>query len=150
MSGADHPNGNPALGRLGDREREVLEVLWRSGSATVHDVAGRLSDPLAYTTVMTILDRLYKKRLVLRKKQDRAFVYSAGISASALEQGRTSDWVRQLFSTSVAGKDVLLSCFVDAVQQYDEELLSSLEEKIRQARKQESSPDQVEEGRRGL
>lgn len=143
MRGVD----NPTVSRLGDREREVLEVLWHSGSGTVHDVAGKLSAPLAYTTVMTILDRLYKKRLVLREKQDRAFVYSAGISASALEQGRTSDWVRQLFSTSVAGQDVLLSCFVDAVQRYDEGLLSSLEEKIREARKQESSRVPVEEGR---
>lgn len=136
MHEIDSPAENRAIGRLGDREREVLEVLWHSGRATVHDVAGKLSDPLAYTTVMTILDRLYKKRLVVREKQDRAFVYSAGISASTMEQGRTSDWVRQLFSTSFAGKDVLLSCFVDAVQEYDKELLSTLEEKIRQARKE--------------
>lgn len=147
MRGANNSTGNPTVSRLGEREREVLEVLWHSGSATVHDVAARLSAPLAYTTVMTILDRLYKKRLVLREKRDRAFVYSAGISASALEQGRTSDWVRQLFSTSIAGRDVLLSCFVDAVQQYDEGLLSSLEEKIRQARRQESFRAPLEEGR---
>jgi predicted transcriptional regulator len=136
LRGRDYLNGGPTVSRLGEREREVLEVLWLHGSATVQQVADQLSAPLAYTTVMTILDRLFKKGLALREKQDRAFVYSAAVTASTLEQGRTTDMVRQFFSGSVTSQDVLLSCFVDAVQHYDRDLLSHLEEKIRSAREQ--------------
>jgi predicted transcriptional regulator len=113
-----------------------MEVLWLHGSATVQAVADRLSAALAYTTVMTILDRLFKKGMVTREKQDRAFVYSAAMTASTLEQDRTTGMVRQFFSGSVTSQDVLLSCFVDAVQNYDSELLSHLEEKIRLAKAQ--------------
>jgi predicted transcriptional regulator len=110
-------------------------VLWLHGSATVQTVSGYLSAPLAYTTVMTILDRLFKKGLVLREKRDRAFVYEAAVTAATLEQDRTADMVREFFSSSVTNHDILLSCFVDAVQHYDTELLSHLEEKIRSAKK---------------
>jgi len=136
LLGRDYPAGSPTVSRLGEREREVLEALWAHGSATVQQVADRLTAPLAYTTVMTILDRLFKKRLVLREKQHRAFVYSAAVTASTLEHGRTTDLVRQFFSGSVASQDVLLSCFVDAVQNYDGALLAHLEEKIRSAKEQ--------------
>ena len=61
---------------LGQREREVLSVLWSQGSANVQQVAERLSTVLAYTTVMTTLDRLFKKGLLQREKKDRAFIYS--------------------------------------------------------------------------
>ena len=47
-----------ALGRL---EREVMDVVWSSDEHTVKDVQGRLPRKAAYTTVMTTLDRLYKK-----------------------------------------------------------------------------------------
>jgi predicted transcriptional regulator len=147
LRGRDYPAGSPTVSRLGEREREVLEALWAHGSATVQQVADRLTAPLAYTTVMTILDRLFKKRLVLREKQQRAFVYSAAVTASTLEQGRTTDLVRQFFSGSVASQDVLLSCFVDAVQNYDGALLAHLEEKIRLAKEQALKTATAEEDR---
>ncbi|MFL5336665.1 MAG: BlaI/MecI/CopY family transcriptional regulator, partial [Geminicoccaceae bacterium] len=50
-----------ALGRL---EREVMDVVWSSAEHTVKDVQGRLPRKAAYTTVMTTLDRLFKKGLV--------------------------------------------------------------------------------------
>jgi predicted transcriptional regulator len=136
LRGRDYLAGSPTVSRIGEREREVMEVLWLHGSATVQAVADRLSAALAYTTVMTILDRLFKKGMVTREKQDRAFVYSAAVTASTLEQDRTTGMVRQFFSGSVTSQDVLLSCFVDAVQNYDSELLSHLEEKIRLAKAQ--------------
>jgi predicted transcriptional regulator len=136
LRGKDYLAGGPTVSRFGEREREVMEILWVHGHSTVHDVADRLSAALAYTTVMTILDRLFKKGLVSREKQDRAFVYSAAVTASSLEQDRTAGMVRQFFSGSITSQDVLLSCFVDAVQDYDSELLSHLEEKIRLAKTQ--------------
>jgi len=134
--------------RLGEREREVLEVLWSEGSATVQQVTERLRTSLAYTTVMTTLDRLFKKGLLLREKRDRAFLYRPALTPDALEHNRADAMVRRFFSDSQVNDDVLLSCLVDAVQSYDSELLCKLEEKVRLAKEQMSLESTGTEGGR--
>ena len=66
----------PAIQPLGPLEITVMEILWTHGESNVRDVVDRLGRPLAYTTVMTTLDRLYKKGMLERRKADRAFFYS--------------------------------------------------------------------------
>src|SRR5213082_3418857 len=66
-----------SLGRL---EFDLMQILWARGESNVRDVAQHLQRPLAYTTVMTTLDRLYKKGLLDRRMPDRAFLYSARMS----------------------------------------------------------------------
>ena len=64
---------------LGDLEREVMTQLWDAGEPlTVRQVHERVSRDrdLAYTTVMTVLDRLAKKRVVIQEKADRAYRYA--------------------------------------------------------------------------
>ena len=69
---------------LGELERAVMEHLWAHGSAggcpltvrEVHKTVGAQRD-LAYTTVMTVLDRLAKKQLVTQERDGRAYRYSA-------------------------------------------------------------------------
>jgi predicted transcriptional regulator len=65
---------------LGDLEREIMTRLWAAGEPLtvrqVHEALSRERD-LAYTTVMTVLDRLAKKGLVRQQKADRAYRYSA-------------------------------------------------------------------------
>jgi predicted transcriptional regulator len=64
---------------LGDLEREVMTRLWESAEPlTVRQVHERLSRDrdLAYTTVMTVLDRLAKKGVVRQEKADRAYRYA--------------------------------------------------------------------------
>ena len=51
---------------LGTLEFELMEILWSNGASSVRDVVPKLSRPLAYTTVMTTLDRLFKKGLLDR------------------------------------------------------------------------------------
>lgn len=66
---------------LGSLEYDVLSVLWRDSPATVGVVRDRLNDgrpddePLAYTTVMTVLSRLFDKGLMHRDTTDRAYAY---------------------------------------------------------------------------
>lgn len=55
-----------------------MKVLWR-GDASVAQVRAGLPRPLAYTTVMTVLDRMASKGVVARRRQGRAFVYSAAL-----------------------------------------------------------------------
>ena len=66
---------------LGDLEREVMDVLWQSyHPLTVRQVHDELSRErrrdLAYTTVMTVLDRLAKKGVVRQERADRAYSYA--------------------------------------------------------------------------
>src|SRR6267378_4612551 len=77
-----------SLGRL---EFELMEILWSRGESNVRDVAQHLRRPLAYTTVMTTLDRLYKKGLLERRMPDRAFLYSARFSREEWERRRVEN-----------------------------------------------------------
>ncbi|HEX6353076.1 BlaI/MecI/CopY family transcriptional regulator [Actinophytocola sp.] len=67
------------MGRLGELERTVMEVLWDRGvPVLVRDVVDALAArDLAYTTVMTVLDRLEKKKVVRRQRDGRAWRYEA-------------------------------------------------------------------------
>jgi predicted transcriptional regulator len=75
--------------RLGDLERAVMDVLWDSGPAagagvTVREVAEALQErDLAYTTVMTVLDRLAGKGMVEREREGRAWSYRPAASREA-------------------------------------------------------------------
>ena len=138
-------NGPPAP-LLGRREREVLAVLRVLGSATVLQVAELLNRGLAYTTVMTTLDRLFRKGLVSRTKKSRAYLYTAALSARDLEGQRATHLVRRFFTESDARPEMLISCLVDAVHHYDTELLDQLESGIRAARAQSGKGAPVERG----
>lgn len=65
---------------LGDLERQVFLLVRGSGRASVADVTERLSAegrPLAYTTVMTVMTRLFEKGYFLRRRQGKAYLYEA-------------------------------------------------------------------------
>ena len=73
---------NSRARQLPELELEVMKVLWRRDTATVADVQEELKParPLAYTTVMTVLDRLARKGVVTRSLTGKAWLYSAALS----------------------------------------------------------------------
>jgi predicted transcriptional regulator len=123
-----------SLGRL---EVDLMEILWSRGECCVRDVVQRLDRPLAYTTVMTTLDRLYKKGLLERRMPDRAFLYSARFSRQEWERRRAGNIVAGFLSgPHPAARELLVSSFLDAVGEHDALLLDELEKKIRSKRKE--------------
>ncbi len=128
---------------LGPLEVEVMQVLWTAGDLSVRDVVEKLDRKLAYTTVMTTLDRLFKKGLLDRQKSERAFLYTARVSHLDWERQRAGDLVAGLLSGSQPSRELLLSSLVDAVGQHDVNLLEQLEEKIRRKRKELSRRSQA-------
>jgi predicted transcriptional regulator len=62
---------------LGPLEIAVMERLWEQSESTVREVVDHMGRPLAYTTVLTTLSRLYEKGLVERRRPAKAFLYSA-------------------------------------------------------------------------
>jgi predicted transcriptional regulator len=116
---------------LGPLEVAVMEILWACGESNVHQVVEKLGRPLAYTTVMTTLDRLYKKGLLDRHKSDRAFLYSARHTRREWEHKRAGEFVAGFLAGPQSDGELLISCLVEAVGQRDEALLDELEKKIR-------------------
>jgi len=121
---------------MGPLEIAVPEILWSRGESNVHDVVRRLGRPLAYTTVMTTLDRLFKKGILNRRKIERAFLYSPSLSRSQWEHKRAGDFVAGFLAVPQPSRELLISCLVEAVGQHDEALLDELEQKIRIKRKE--------------
>lgn len=122
-----------ALGRL---ERQVLEETWRRGETSVRDIFSAFGQRIAYTTVMTTLDRLYKKRLLKRRKDGRAFLYSALVTREEFERVIAEDVIDGLLGRAADGVEPVLACIVDAVSEHDRELLDELDRLIREKRRE--------------
>ena len=121
--------------RLGALEREVMAVVWKAGEISVREACERLDASVAYTTVMTTMDRLFKKRLLARRKVGRAFVYSAAATRDEMEDAVTTELVQSLLQRQGGETLPLLSSLVDAVSDRDRALLDDLERLIREKRR---------------
>jgi predicted transcriptional regulator len=115
------------LTSLGSLERQTLDEVWRKKEVCVHDVVDALGDRFAYTTVMTTLDRLYKKGYLIRRKVGRAYAYSAKWTRDDLQIGLAGDFIVGLIDRATAGAEPVLACIVDAVSDTDRQLLDDLE-----------------------
>ena len=124
------------LARLGPLEARVVEIVWKRGApVTVRDVRPDLGG-LAYTTVMTTLDRLYKKGLLRRHKEGRAFLYSTRVTPRELQQTLAHRLVGWLLGATRESARPLLSGLVDTLGEADGALLEELERMIRERREQ--------------
>lgn len=128
---------------LGSLELELMEIVWSRRECSVRDVVDALRRSLAYTTVMTTLDRLYKKGLLERHKAQRAFLYSPSLSRQDWERRRAGNLVADFLSGPRPSRELLLSCLLDAVGTHDAALLDELEKKIRLRRKEIQRQEQA-------
>jgi predicted transcriptional regulator len=122
-----------ALGKL---ERQVLDQAWTRREVSVRDVFMAFDEKVAYTTLMTTLDRLYKKRLLERRKDGRAFLYSPAVSREELEHGIREDVIDSLLGHGAEGIEPVLACIVDTVSERDRELLDELDRLVREKKRQ--------------
>lgn len=121
--------------QLGPLELQLLEELWRRKSATVRELLQYTDLKLAYTTVMTTLDRLYKKRLLDRVAEGRAFRYTPRLSQQELEKAAAGETIRRLLSSSTAAA-LPLSYLVEAVTEHDVRLLDELQHLVDEKRRE--------------
>jgi predicted transcriptional regulator len=132
--GLDHTTAD--LPEFGHLEGRVMDILWTQGESSVQAVIDRLERPLAYTTVMTTLDRLFKKGLLNRRKRERAFLYAPRHTRREWERVRADEMVAGFLAGSRPSGELLISSLVEAVGRFDEALLDELENKIRAKRKE--------------
>lgn len=107
---------------MGALEDNVMEYLWLVGApASPAEVHAAVAPELAYTTVTTVLTRLWEKGRLERERQGRAFVYAPVRS----EADHRADLMRTSLSDA-ADRGAVLSSFVDALDSTDLDVLRSL------------------------
>ncbi|MDX2033074.1 MAG: BlaI/MecI/CopY family transcriptional regulator [Blastocatellia bacterium] len=121
---------------LGPLEQRVMRLVWRTGEVSVRDVYQQLGETLAYTTLMTTLDRLHKKGLLERRKEGRAFFYASRVSPKEFERSITRSLIDRLLGRGALGVEPVLACIVDAVSDRDRELLNELDHLIKEKRRE--------------
>jgi len=132
--------------QLGPLEQQLLSALWMRGSATVREMLDAGGINLAYTTVMTTLDRLYKKQLLNRSAEGRAFRYFPRYTQEELEKAAVGETIRQLLGSGEAAA-LPLSYLVEAVSEHDAGLLDDLQRLLDEKRRELRSETQNREKR---
>lgn len=122
---------------LGPLEMELLRCLWEHGEMSVRDVHETVGDRRAYTTVMTTLDRLHKKGLLSRRKEGRAFRYSAAITRSDFSAFAAREAVASILTFAHPKAADAVSYFVEAIRESDTKLLDELERAVKAQRRKE-------------
>jgi predicted transcriptional regulator len=120
---------------LGPLEERMLEALWKCGRATVRELVDGACDDLAYTTVMTTLDRLFKKNLLSRQAEGRAFRYAPRFTREELHRELAGAAFRQLLDASPSSS-LPLSYLVEVLTERDAQLLDDLREVVEAKRRQ--------------
>jgi predicted transcriptional regulator len=123
--------------QLGPLEERLLEALWERAPATVRDLVnpdGACHD-LAYTTVMTTLDRLFKKNLLSREAEGRAFRYTPRFTREELHREVAGEAFRQLLD-ACSSSSLPLSYLVEILTERDAQLLDDLRQVVEAKRRQ--------------
>jgi predicted transcriptional regulator len=115
---------------MGALEHDVLLVLWgMADGGTPADVLDALGQDLAYTTVMTILTRLWQKGLVERERRGRAYLYRPAVSEAEL----TAHRMYESFTKARDQKEVLHQ-FIDTLSAREVRTLRALIENHKRGR----------------
>ena len=133
MKFAFRPSKHGVAQVLGELESRVIRAVWENPDSSAREVLVRLSGRknLAYTTIVTVLDRLYKKGLLKRRKEGRAFLYRPGLNREEFNRMVTHDVLAGLLEER---SRPTLATFVELVAT-DEELLDKLEELVKQRKR---------------
>jgi predicted transcriptional regulator len=118
---------------LGELEMAVLEHLWSHGefdTKGVYSALGKLRG-ISHNTIQSTLERLFKKKLLARKKISHAYVYQAIVGRDELMGRMINDVVNTI---SKNNSDGMLAAFVDIAARTDEAHLDRLEQLINEYR----------------
>lgn len=118
---------------LFELEAVIMNVVWRRFPASARDVCDHLKGARerAYTTIMTTMDRLYKKGLLRREKQGLAWVYSPTMSELEYQKALADGLADKLLAEH---GEVGILAVVEAASA-DEQLLKRLEEMVQRKKK---------------
>jgi len=136
------PNERPKKLSLGPLEKEILEIVWELGCASVKAIHERiLSDPdreLAYTSVTTVLQRLTKKGWLKCHKQGRVFYWQAKLSKQQAQALTAYEQLNQFLAVS---NPDLVASFADNLDRTSLEQLDAIAQRLKTIRQQREEQD---------
>ncbi len=115
---------------VGELESTVLEALWARGelaTPAVFDAVGR-PRALAYTTILTVLQRLYRKGLVSRRGAGKAHIYSPAMSRDEFSERRAEVLAGAMIGLGNAG----LSAFLAEAKRLDPAFMGNLRSQLQE------------------
>lgn len=135
------PEPRPRQLSLGPLETEILEILWRLGSATVKEIHDQiLADPnreLAYASVTTVLRRLTQKGWLACDKNDRAFCWRPLVSPEETKILQAHDRLQRFLA--ISNPDVV-AAFADALDGASADKLEAIAQRLKAARQARENP----------
>ncbi|MEO8538130.1 MAG: BlaI/MecI/CopY family transcriptional regulator [bacterium] len=117
-----------SLNSMGELEGAVLESIWQSGELSTPAAFEAIGKPrgLAYTTILTVLQRLHRKGLVGRRPAGRGHIYFPALSREKFSEGRGES----LASTFVALGPAGVAAFVEATERLDPAMVDLLRQRL--------------------
>lgn len=113
---------------LGELEGLVLDRLWEDGelaTPAVHEAVGRPRG-LAYTTILTVLQRLHKKGLVVRREQGKSHTYAAALARAEFARRRGVELAGLVTELSTEG----LAAFLTEAHRLDPQVLDAFRQQL--------------------
>jgi predicted transcriptional regulator len=111
-----------------------MERMWHRGEISVRELHIEFAPRLAYTTVMTTMDRLYKKGLLKRRKVGKAYIYVPALTEREYQEKLTHHLLGMVLNED-KNSGAVLSHFVDAVSDTDEQMLERLDQLVKAKRR---------------
>lgn len=114
---------------LGPLEHQIMDIVWKQKQATVYSVVDELNKKklLAYTTVMTVMTRLSKKGILVRKKQGKTYLYHPKISKTRFIHSVVQNTISKM--VDMFGEEALIA-FADETNNLSSEKKKKLLAKI--------------------
>jgi len=115
---------------FGELEAKLMEAVWELEQASVQEVIDHLGGDLNYKTTMTVLNRLTEKGVLKRRKEGRAFNYTAAASKQDLLASVFDQMVRGMFNDDF--RPIALAQLIETVEAIDPQLLDDIDQLIKQ------------------
>ena len=120
------------LSSLPPREREIVDILYLSGEATVAEICDAIPDPLSASAVRAMLARLTDTGFVRRRESARGYLFAPAVPEAAAKESALSQVVKVFFGGSSAGAATALLGMSEKIEDAE---LDELERLIAEARK---------------
>ena len=118
---------------LGELESRVMELVWQLGPVSVRDVLNNINccdRKLAYTTIMTVMSRLYEKGVLKRKVKNDAYIYTAAQDRKSFIESISKKIIDNLINRF--GADVAVAGFMDVIEVSDKKTSKELCKKLKE------------------
>lgn len=104
---------------LGELEQQIMDIVWESKNCSARDILTKLeiNKKLAYTTVATILQRLYDKGLLARKENVTGHIYSPKVSREKYTKNVAQSFIKNFISSF---GDTAIASFAESIDELPE------------------------------